>query len=121
VAERLRFEVLGPVRAWRDGAEIDLGSPQQRAILAILLLQAGTPASPDQLISAIWGGAAPPAAVGVIRSYVSRAAPGPAGCGDRVRRRRLRAAGLATRLDHRRRDAAARQAGAGFPGHATGM
>jgi hypothetical protein len=72
VAERLRFEVLGPVRAWRDGAEIDLGSPQQRAILAILLLQAGTPASPDQLISAIWGGAAPPAAVGVIRSYVSR-------------------------------------------------
>jgi len=72
VAEGLRFEVLGPVRAWRDGTEIDLGSPQQRAILAILLLQAGTTASPEQLISAIWSGAAPRAAVGMVRSYVSR-------------------------------------------------
>lgn len=72
MGERLRFEVLGPVRAWRGDREIDLGSPQQRAILAILLLQAGTPASPDQLIAAIWGGAAPRAAVGMIRSYVSR-------------------------------------------------
>lgn len=72
MAERLRFEVLGPVRAWHDGNEIDLGSPQQRAILAILLLQAGTPASPDQLISAIWGDTAPRAATGMVRSYVSR-------------------------------------------------
>jgi DNA-binding SARP family transcriptional activator len=72
VGERLRFEVLGPVRAWRGDREIELGSPQQRAILAILLLRAGTPASPDQLIAAIWGAAAPRAAVGVIRSYVSR-------------------------------------------------
>jgi hypothetical protein len=28
------FGVLRPVRAWRDGAEISLGSPQQRAVLA---------------------------------------------------------------------------------------
>ncbi|HEY3752292.1 MAG TPA: BTAD domain-containing putative transcriptional regulator [Pseudonocardiaceae bacterium] len=69
---RLRFEVLGPVRAWRGIDEIELGSPQQRAILAIRLLQAGTPASPDQLISAVWGGTAPRAATGMVRSYVSR-------------------------------------------------
>ncbi|MFC4586117.1 AfsR/SARP family transcriptional regulator [Sphaerisporangium corydalis] len=72
MGERLRFEVLGPVRAWRGEDEIDLGSPQQRAIFAILLLQAGLPVSPDQLISAIWGATAPRAAVGVVRSYVSR-------------------------------------------------
>jgi DNA-binding SARP family transcriptional activator len=72
VGERLRFEVLGPVRGWRGEDEIELGSPQQRAILAILLLQSGTPASPDQLIAAIWGGAAPRAATGMVRSYVSR-------------------------------------------------
>ncbi|GII54193.1 hypothetical protein Pth03_25820 [Planotetraspora thailandica] len=72
MGERLRFEVLGPVRAWRGADEIELGSPQQRAILGILLLQTGAAASPDQLISAIWGAAAPPAAVGMVRSYVSR-------------------------------------------------
>lgn len=72
MSEGLRFEVLGPVRAWRGDTEVELGSPQQRAILAILLLQEGTPVSPDQLISAIWGGAAPRAAVGMVRSYVSR-------------------------------------------------
>ena len=68
----LRFEVLGPVRAWLGDTELDLGTPQQRAILGILLLRAGTAATPDQLISAVWGPAAPRAAVGMIRSYVSR-------------------------------------------------
>lgn len=68
----LRFEVLGPVRAWLDEVELDLGTPQQRAILGILLLGGGKPASPEQLINAVWGPAAPRAAVNVIRSYVSR-------------------------------------------------
>ncbi|MFC0110818.1 AfsR/SARP family transcriptional regulator [Kibdelosporangium aridum] len=68
----LRFEVLGPVRAWRGDTEVELGSPQQRAILAILLLHNGTAASPDQLIRATWGSEAPRAAIGMVRSYVSR-------------------------------------------------
>lgn len=68
----LRFEVLGPVRAWLGDDELDLGTPQQRAILGILLLRAGATATPDQLVNAVWGPAAPRAAVGVIRSYVSR-------------------------------------------------
>ncbi|HEY0454136.1 AfsR/SARP family transcriptional regulator [Actinophytocola sp.] len=69
---QLRFEVLGPVRAWRGDTEVELGSPQQRAVLAILLLRGGAPASTDQLISAIWGETAPRAAIGMVRSYVSR-------------------------------------------------
>ncbi len=68
----MRFEVLGPIRAWRGDAEIELGPPQQRAALAVLLLQEGTPLSPSQLVSALWGGAEPRAAVGMVRSYVSR-------------------------------------------------
>jgi hypothetical protein len=59
VSRQLRFEVLGPVRAWRDEADIELGTPQQRAILGILLLRNGAVATPDQLIAAIRGGSTP--------------------------------------------------------------
>jgi DNA-binding SARP family transcriptional activator len=51
----LRFAVLGPVRAWRDDQPIPPGSPQQRALLAALLLRRGRPATPSELLSAVWG------------------------------------------------------------------
>ncbi|HVV23790.1 MAG TPA: AfsR/SARP family transcriptional regulator, partial [Pseudonocardiaceae bacterium] len=57
--ERLWFSLLGPVRAWRGPDEVDLGSPQQRAALAALLLREGAQASVDELIDAVWGEDAP--------------------------------------------------------------
>ncbi|MFH9944796.1 hypothetical protein ACH4OT_36465, partial [Streptomyces murinus] len=39
--EALRFGVLGPVRAWRGEEVLATGSPQQRALLAALLLREG--------------------------------------------------------------------------------
>ncbi|MFJ7212816.1 BTAD domain-containing putative transcriptional regulator [Amycolatopsis sp. NPDC098790] len=72
MTDAVRFEVLGPVRAWRGDVELELGPPQQRAALAVLLLQEGTPLSPSQLVTALWGGAEPRAAIGMVRSYVSR-------------------------------------------------
>ncbi|MGI5521744.1 BTAD domain-containing putative transcriptional regulator [Micromonospora sp. CA-259024] len=72
-AEReLRLAVLGPVRAWRDGREIDLGSPQQRAVLAILLLSDGVQVSPETLVDGVWGDDPPRTAVGTVRTYVYR-------------------------------------------------
>jgi DNA-binding SARP family transcriptional activator len=68
----LRFELLGPVRAWRGDTEIDLGAPQQRAILGLLLLRDGALATSDQLLTALWADQTPRAAAGMIRSYVSR-------------------------------------------------
>jgi len=68
----LWFEVLGPVRAWHAGTELDLGSPQQRAVLAILLLSRGWQVPRDVLIDAIWGDDPPRAAPGTIRTYISR-------------------------------------------------
>lgn len=67
-----RFAVLGPVRAWRGERELDIGSPQQRVVLAALLLRRGRPLPLGELIDAVWGEEPPAAAVSVLRTYVSR-------------------------------------------------
>ncbi|GAA3443076.1 AfsR/SARP family transcriptional regulator [Planomonospora venezuelensis] len=68
----LRFAILGPVQAWRDGAELDLGTPLQRSILAMLLLREGRAVTPTEMIDAVWGEGSPPRALGALRTYVSR-------------------------------------------------
>jgi DNA-binding SARP family transcriptional activator/tetratricopeptide (TPR) repeat protein len=66
------FSVLGPLRAWRDGTEIDLGSAQQRAVLAALLLREGGQAGVEQLVDGLWSAAVPASAVTTVRTYVYR-------------------------------------------------
>ncbi|WP_405003973.1 NB-ARC domain-containing protein [Kitasatospora purpeofusca] len=68
----LRFEVLGPVCALRDGEELPLGSPQQQALLLSLLFRSGRQVSGGQLIDDLWGDEPPASAHGVIRTYVHR-------------------------------------------------
>jgi DNA-binding SARP family transcriptional activator len=68
----VRFEVLGPVRGWAGEAELELGSPQQRAILAMLLLARGRQVSLGNLVDGLWAEDVPRAAVGTVRTYVSR-------------------------------------------------
>uniref|UniRef100_A0AAU2ACR9 Tetratricopeptide repeat protein n=1 Tax=Streptomyces sp. NBC_00093 TaxID=2975649 RepID=A0AAU2ACR9_9ACTN len=69
---RLRFSVLGPVRAWRGTDEIELGPPQQRALLAVLLLAEGSQVLTSALVDAVWGTRAPASALGILRTYVHR-------------------------------------------------
>jgi DNA-binding SARP family transcriptional activator len=68
----VRFEVLGPVRGWHGDMELDLGSPQQRAVLAMLLLARGRQVSVNGLIDGLWEGDVPRSAAGTIRTYISR-------------------------------------------------
>lgn len=68
----LRFCLLGPVRAWRGTTEVDVGSPQQRLVLAVLLLARGRAVSHDQLLDAVWGEDHPRTAISILRTYVSR-------------------------------------------------
>ncbi|MEU3746830.1 MULTISPECIES: AfsR/SARP family transcriptional regulator [Streptomyces] len=68
----LRFGVLGPVRAWRGGEALPAGSPQQRALLAALLLRGGRTATASELIDALWGEEPPSQALAAVRTYASR-------------------------------------------------
>ncbi|MFH9423951.1 BTAD domain-containing putative transcriptional regulator [Streptomyces sp. NPDC017529] len=69
---RLRFTVLGPVGLWRGGERLDAGSPQQRALLAVLLLRGGRVASAPELVDALWGEDPPATAVAALRTYAFR-------------------------------------------------
>ncbi|MFF8195296.1 BTAD domain-containing putative transcriptional regulator [Streptomyces bobili] len=66
----LRFELLGPVRVWRDGTELDLGFPQQRALLALLLAYEGRPVPAGELLGLLWPGHPPASAPNVVRRYL---------------------------------------------------
>lgn len=68
----IQFRILGPVEAREDGQALDIGSPKQRALLAVLLLRAGELASVDELIDALWGAHPPDRAVSSVHAYVSR-------------------------------------------------
>jgi DNA-binding SARP family transcriptional activator/tetratricopeptide (TPR) repeat protein len=55
----MRWQLLGPVTATADGRTAHLPRPQQRAVLAYLLLNANQVVSIDRLVDAVWE--APPA------------------------------------------------------------
>ncbi|MEV5979075.1 BTAD domain-containing putative transcriptional regulator [Streptomyces sp. NPDC052114] len=67
-----RFSVLGPVRAWHGTEQLSTGSPQQRALLAALLLRDGRTATAAELIDALWGEEPPSQALAAVRTYASR-------------------------------------------------
>jgi DNA-binding SARP family transcriptional activator len=53
------FRILGPVQVWTDAGPADLGTPKQRAMLALLLLHAGEVVSTDRLADLLWDGEPP--------------------------------------------------------------
>lgn len=66
------FRLLGPVRAWRAGTELEVGPPQQQAVLAVLLLARGAHVSMASMLDALWGEHPPKSGAGAVRTYVSR-------------------------------------------------
>ncbi|WP_405966827.1 NB-ARC domain-containing protein [Streptomyces sp. NBC_00015] len=66
----MRFEVLGPVRVWREERELDPGFPQQRALLALLLAHAGRSVPTTGIVDVLWAERPPASALNVVRRYV---------------------------------------------------
>ncbi|WP_167768951.1 AfsR/SARP family transcriptional regulator [Nocardia sp. CS682] len=68
----LQFVVLGEVRAWRGVASLPLGPPQRRAVLAALLLRAGSAVTAAELVEGIWGERPVPRAIAALRTHVAQ-------------------------------------------------
>ncbi|MBM7809122.1 DNA-binding SARP family transcriptional activator/RecA/RadA recombinase [Geodermatophilus bullaregiensis] len=67
----MQFDILGPLQVLDAGRPLVLGRPKQRAVLAILLLDAGTVVSLDRLVEELWGPHSPPQALASVQAYVS--------------------------------------------------
>lgn len=65
------FRVIGAVEAYAGGRPLPLGRPQQRLVLAVLLVEAGRPVSIETLIDRVWR-QAPSGARRVLQVHITR-------------------------------------------------
>lgn len=67
----MEFRALGPLEVLDGGRLVPLGGTKQRAVLALLLLRAGTLVSADALTEAVWGECPPQRSRAVLQVYVA--------------------------------------------------
>jgi DNA-binding SARP family transcriptional activator len=77
----VEFRILGALDAVAGREKLSLGSVQQRAVLALLVVYAPEPVSRDRLIDELWGERPPASAPHALQVYASgiRKALRPAG------------------------------------------
>ncbi|MFC7102823.1 BTAD domain-containing putative transcriptional regulator [Nonomuraea rubra] len=69
----MQFGVLGPLAVWRAGGDpVTVGGPRPRALLAMLLLDAGRLVSVERLIDGQYGDRPPSGAANAVQAQVSR-------------------------------------------------
>jgi DNA-binding SARP family transcriptional activator len=68
----LEFRILGPLEVIQDGRVVPVTGRMQRAVLALLLLEAGEVVSVDRLVDALWGERPPRTAVASLQNFVSQ-------------------------------------------------
>lgn len=67
----MHFRILGPLDVIANGQPLALGRRKQRAVLAILLLDANRVVGLDRLVDELWGDEPPAQAIGSLQAYVS--------------------------------------------------
>ena len=68
----MEYRVLGPLEALGSEGPLPLGGAKQRALLALLILNANRVVSRERLIDELWGEEPPETAVTSVQVYVSR-------------------------------------------------
>jgi DNA-binding SARP family transcriptional activator len=71
VRDDVRFGILGPLQMIINGVALPLGTPKQRAVLAMLLINRNRVIGVDELIDAAWEEQPPPRARATLYIYVS--------------------------------------------------
>lgn len=66
----LRLQILGPLRVWRDGDELDPGPRQQAYLLAVMLARSGKPTSMNELVDLVWADHVPVSAANILQKYI---------------------------------------------------
>jgi DNA-binding SARP family transcriptional activator len=66
------FRILGPLQVIDGDTEVRLGSAKERALLAVLLLNAGSVISRERLIDELWGDSPPATATKALNVHVSQ-------------------------------------------------
>jgi DNA-binding SARP family transcriptional activator len=66
----VEFRILGPLEVLSPAGPVPLGGPKQRALLGVLLLEAGAVVPTDRLVTALWGEDPPDSAVNVVQGHV---------------------------------------------------
>jgi DNA-binding SARP family transcriptional activator len=66
----MQFRLLGPLEVWDGDERIDLGGAKQRALLALLLLNANRTVRRTQVIDWLWDVAPPRTAGDLVLEYV---------------------------------------------------
>ena len=72
MVSRMRLSVLGHLEASVDDRPVALGGAKQRAVLAMLGLEANRAVTADRLIEGLWGEQPPPSAAKMVQNYVWR-------------------------------------------------
>ena len=68
----MRYRVLGPLEVTGpDGSALDVGGAKPRALLTLLLADAGRVVGIDRIVSTLWGDDPPPTVTGTLQAYVS--------------------------------------------------
>jgi DNA-binding SARP family transcriptional activator/predicted ATPase len=68
----IEFRLLGPLEVRAGAGPLPLGGQKQRALLALLLLNANRVVARDRLVDELWGESPPETAVASVQTYVSR-------------------------------------------------
>ena len=68
----MRYGILGPLELSENGRTVEIAGAKQRALLAMLLLNANRVVSSDELVDAIWEEQVPDSALKALQVHVSQ-------------------------------------------------